>query len=97
MDAEGRDIDGTSLPEWERVKVPVLGFWGERDTVVPVEKSAERIRAALNRAGNQDVTIMIIPGADHNLMRQPNPENLPAAEYFETMIEWTLKRTQISD
>jgi dipeptidyl aminopeptidase/acylaminoacyl peptidase len=89
-----RDIDGTSIPDWERVKVPVLAFWGEQDTVVPVEKSAERIRAALTRAGNQDVTIMIIPGADHNLMRQPNPENLPAAEYLETMVEWTLNRTR---
>ncbi len=92
-----RDIDGTSIPDWERVKVPVLAFWGEQDTVVPVEKSAERIREALKRAGNQDVTIMIIPNTDHNLMRQPNPENLPAAEYLETMIEWTLKRARISD
>jgi dipeptidyl aminopeptidase/acylaminoacyl peptidase len=89
-----RDIDGTSLPDWERVKVPVLAFWGERDTIVPVEKSAERIQAALNRAGNQDVTVMIISGADHNLMRQPNLENLPAAEYLETMVEWTLNRTR---
>ena len=91
-----RDIDGTSIPDWERVKVPVLAFWGEQDTVVPVEVSAERIRAALNRAGNQDVTIMIIPRANHNLMRQPNPENLPVAEYLETMVEWTLKRARVS-
>jgi pimeloyl-ACP methyl ester carboxylesterase len=92
-----RDIDGTSIPDWERVRVPVLAFWGEKDTVVPVEKSAERIRAALDRVGNQDVTIMIIPGADHNLMREPNSENLPAPEYLETMFEWTLKRVGISD
>ncbi len=92
-----RNIDGTSLPDWERVKVPVLAFWGERDTVVPVEKSAERIRTALSSAGNRDVTIKIIPRADHNLMRQTNPENLPAAEYLETMVEWILKRARISD
>lgn len=92
-----RDIDRTSIPDWERVKVPVLAFWGEQDTVVPVETSVERIRAALNRAGNQDVTIMIVPRADHNLMRQPNPENLPAPEYLETMVEWTLKRARPSD
>lgn len=91
-----RDIDGTSIPDWEGVKVPVLAFWGEQDTVVPVEMSVERIRAALSRAGNQDVTIMVIPRADHNLMRQPNPENLPATEYLETMVEWTLKRARVS-
>jgi pimeloyl-ACP methyl ester carboxylesterase len=92
-----RDVDGTSIPDWERVKVPVLAFWGELDTIVPVEPSAERIRAALGRAGNRDVTIVIIPGADHDLMRQPNPENLPAPEYLETLIEWTLKRARLSD
>jgi dipeptidyl aminopeptidase/acylaminoacyl peptidase len=92
-----RDIDGTSIPDWEQVKVPVLAFWGEQDTVVPVEKSAERIRVALSRAENQDVTIMIIPGVDHNLMRQPNYENLPAPEYLKTMVEWTLKQSRISD
>jgi pimeloyl-ACP methyl ester carboxylesterase len=91
-----RDIDGTSLPHWERVKVPVLAFWGEQDVVVPVEKSAQRIREALKRAENSDVTIIIIPGADHNMMRQPNTENLPAPEYLETMVEWTLKRARIS-
>ncbi|MBA4121171.1 MAG: alpha/beta fold hydrolase [Acidobacteria bacterium] len=91
-----RDIDGTSIPDWERVKVPVLAFWGEQDTVVPVQVSVERIREALRRAGNQDVTIIIVPRADHNLMRPPNPENLPAAEYLETMVEWTLKRARIS-
>jgi dipeptidyl aminopeptidase/acylaminoacyl peptidase len=91
-----RDIDRTSIPDWERIKIPVLAFWGERDTVVPAEPSAERIRAALNRAGNEDVTIRIIPGADHNLIREPNPENMPAPEYLETLIEWTLKRAQVS-
>ncbi len=92
-----RDIDGTSIPDWERVTVPVLAFWGDQDTVVPVKKSVDRIRAALSRAGNKDVTIVIIPGADHNLMRQPDPENLPAAEYLETLVDWTLKQARVSD
>jgi pimeloyl-ACP methyl ester carboxylesterase len=88
-----REIDRSPTYDWERLSVPVLAFWGEHDNVVPVQASIERIREALNKAGNQDVTIMIIPEADHNLMRQPNPENMPAPEYLETMIEWILKRT----
>lgn len=92
-----RDIDGASIPDWERVRVPVLAFWGERDTVVPVEKSVGRIQEALGRAGNADVTIKIIPGADHNLIREPNPENMPAPEYLETFIEWTLKQARVSN
>ena len=88
-----REIKRSPTHDWERVKIPVLAFWGENDDVVPVEPSVERIREALNKAGNRDVTIMIIPGADHNLMRQPNPENMPAPEYLEAMIDWVLKRT----
>jgi hypothetical protein len=49
-------------------------LWGEHDTLVPVQPSVERIRAATNRAWYRDVTIMVIPRADHNLMRWPNPE-----------------------
>ena len=90
-----REIDRSPTYDWERVSVPVLAFWGERDDVVPVQASIERIREALNKTGNQDVTIMIIPEADHNLMRQPNPENVPAPEYLDTMIEWILKRTGV--
>lgn len=88
-----REINRSPAHDWERLRIPVLAFWGERDDVVPVEPSIERIREALKKAGNEDVTIMIIPGADHNLMRQPNPENLPAPEYLRTMIDWVLKRT----
>lgn len=90
-----RQIDRSPTYDWERVSIPVLAFWGERDEVVPVQASIEKIREALNKAGNQDVTIMIIPEADHNLMRQPNPENMPAPEYLEAMIEWVLKRTGV--
>lgn len=87
-----REIDRTPVADWERVKIPVLAFWGERDEVVPVKASSERIEQALNRAGNRDVSVMIIAGADHNLMRQPNPENVPAPEYVEKMIAWTLRQ-----
>lgn len=74
--------------------MPVLLFWGERDEVVPVTPSVERIRAALERAGNKDATIVIIPDADHNLITEPNPENMPSEEYLKKMIEWTLEKTR---
>jgi hypothetical protein len=92
-----REFDRSPVADWERVKVPVLLFWGELDEVVPVKESVERIKQALNRAGNQDVTVMIIEGADHNLMRRPNPENMPAPEYLEKIIDWTLKQVRVTN
>jgi uncharacterized protein len=89
-----REFDRTPIADWERVTVPVLAFWGERDEVVPVKTSVERIREALDRAGNRDATVVIIAGADHDLMRRPNPENVPAPEYLEKMIDWTLKQSR---
>ena len=88
-----REINRSPTYDWERVTIPVLAFWGEKDEIVPVQESIERIKGALNKAGNRDVTIMIIPEADHNLMRQPNPENMPAPEYLEAVIDWILERT----
>jgi dipeptidyl aminopeptidase/acylaminoacyl peptidase len=92
-----REFDRTPVADWERVTIPVLAFWGERDEVVPVKTSVERIQQALNRAGNRDVTVIIVEGADHNLMRQPNREKMPAPEYLEKMIEWTLKQARLSN
>ncbi|HEX8288080.1 MAG TPA: alpha/beta hydrolase [Pyrinomonadaceae bacterium] len=92
-----REFDRTPMADWEQVTIPVLAFWGERDEVVPVQQSIDGIQQALNRAGNRNITIMIIEGADHNLMRQPNPENVPAPEYLEKMIDWTLKQTRIKN
>jgi pimeloyl-ACP methyl ester carboxylesterase len=52
---------------WEHVRVPVLAIWGERDLFVPVTESAAGIRAALGRAGNANVSVVIFAGADHGM------------------------------
>jgi len=52
---------------WERVKVPVLALWGERDETVPVEESRAALEDAKRRAGNENGTLTVISGADHNL------------------------------
>jgi pimeloyl-ACP methyl ester carboxylesterase len=58
------------LPLWERVKVPVLLVYGERDRNTPVAPSLAGIGQALRKSGNADFTPLIVPGAAHNLTIQ---------------------------
>ncbi len=83
-------------PVWPKVKVPVLALWGDRDTVVPVEKSREMIQSYLEKAGNKDLTIKVMPGVDHgnNVVSDGGVWDFPRSnsEYDRTMVEWLLKR-----
>ncbi|MBL8745146.1 MAG: alpha/beta fold hydrolase, partial [Phycisphaerae bacterium] len=51
----------------KRVRVPVLAIVGERDLQVPHADALPGIRAALEEAGNNDVTIATLPGLNHLL------------------------------
>jgi pimeloyl-ACP methyl ester carboxylesterase len=93
-----RELDGDPMADWERLTVPVLLLWGGRDTVVNVPLSEERIRAALERAGNRDVTVRVVPDADHNFMLPGAARtDFPSEEFLDTMVDWTRKRTGLSN
>jgi pimeloyl-ACP methyl ester carboxylesterase len=62
-----------ALTAWERVRVPVLLVYGERDQLVPVGESIGKIEGALQRAGNRAYAAIIIPRAAHNLTVTPEP------------------------
>jgi pimeloyl-ACP methyl ester carboxylesterase len=55
------------VPTAERVRVPVLHVYGAADRHVPVEPSIQRLRPAYERAGNRDVSFVVIPHAGHGL------------------------------
>lgn len=84
-------------PTWEKISVPVLAVWGDRDTVVPVEKSQTIIRQALTKAGRKDFTVKIFPGVDHGVLAaRPKdgawdfPRRAPG--YQEFMVAWALEK-----
>jgi pimeloyl-ACP methyl ester carboxylesterase len=52
-----------------RVMVPVLALFGEHDLQVPPAQNTEPMRRALEAAGNRDVTIEVLPGANHLFQR----------------------------
>lgn len=61
-------LDADPLPAYLRLQVPTLVLFGEQDRSVPVE-SAWHLREALRIAGRRNVTVGIVPGADHTLHR----------------------------
>ncbi|NIM47860.1 MAG: alpha/beta fold hydrolase [Gemmatimonadales bacterium] len=52
----------------ERTTIPVLAFFGERDTQVDPIQGAQAYREALARAGNPHSRVELIPGVDHNIL-----------------------------
>ena len=52
----------------EQVTIPVLAFFGEKDTQVDPSQGAQAYREALERAGNTNYRIYLIPDSDHNII-----------------------------
>jgi hypothetical protein len=65
--ADWAALDHEAAPALERVRCPVLAFWGELDPLVPPALNVEPLRAALARGGNGDVTTRVWPGCGHDL------------------------------
>jgi pimeloyl-ACP methyl ester carboxylesterase len=66
-----RIADYNAADYWAKVSVPALLIYGERDVYVPVARSASNIDRALNKAGNRDYTILILPRASHAFNFEP--------------------------
>lgn len=52
-------------PDWAQVDVPVLAVYGSLDVQVDAEQNAPALEATLAEAGNEDVTIIVYPDANH--------------------------------
>ncbi|WP_345731021.1 alpha/beta hydrolase [Cryptosporangium minutisporangium] len=61
------EADFDPVPYWERVRQPVLAQWGEFDQDAVPAKSSRLIRAALDRGGNPQHSVRIVPSVNHNL------------------------------
>jgi pimeloyl-ACP methyl ester carboxylesterase len=84
----------------ERTTIPVLAFFGERDTQVDPIQGAAAYQEALEIAGKMNFHVELIPGTDHNIILSETGcleerENRPhwewtnyAPEYLELLEEW---------
>jgi len=82
------------LTWWAKVRVPVLLIYGAEDQRVPAAESAARIAATLRQAGHHDVTVRILPGADHTFRLRPGPSGWPATApgYMPALLDWLALR-----
>lgn len=84
----------------EQITIPVLAFYGARDTLIDPIQGAEAYQEALTRAGNTNFRVELIPGTDHNIILsetgcQEERDNRPrkewtnyAPEYLDMLEEW---------
>lgn len=81
------------------VRCPVLGLFGELDTATPPEVSLRNMREGLTGGGNRDVTLRLVPKANHPLMEARTGGNIEvptlrrmAPEVFPTLRAWILNQ-----
>jgi len=84
----------------EQTTIPVLAFFGEKDTQVDPFQGAKAYREALERAGNPNFRVKLIPDTDHNIIlsetgcleerekRWPREWTKYAPEYLNILEEW---------
>lgn len=66
------------------VRCPVLAIFGADDIVQPSERSARLFEEYLSAAGNEDVTIVVLPGVGHDI-----GPSTPG--YSEILSDWLLR------
>jgi len=71
-----REMDFDPRPVFAAVTVPVLAFYGERDSVSPVEPSV---------AAWPQATVVVVPDAEHDLSL---PDGTLSPLYEQTLVEW---------
>ncbi|HKR60362.1 MAG TPA: alpha/beta fold hydrolase [Pyrinomonadaceae bacterium] len=88
------------VPSFERVSCPVLMYYGEVDSNLPVQASIPIIEQALKRAGNKDYTIKVFPRGRHDLVEGENggPKESTRMKrfvpgYWSAMSDWLATRT----
>lgn len=91
--------------DWAQITVPVLALFGGLDSRVDVAQNQPVMAAALAEAGNADVTIEVLPNANHLFQEAVTggPDEYLTLEmqfapgFMETISGWLLERVDIRE
>lgn len=84
------------------MKCPVLAFFGEKDVLVPPAGNIPLMEQALVNAGTKDVTVKVLPKANHRFEKTITGAGDFATNkkiisgYYDVMFEWLKKRINAS-
>lgn len=80
------------VPAIESITCPILLMFGDRDTDHPTALAVTRWREGLAKAGNEQVTLMVFPGAGHGIRMRDGHRGsgrAPFADgYAEAQLGW---------
>lgn len=88
---------------WAQIDIPVLALYAELDDIVTDETNCPALENALAEAGNEDVTILLVPGVNHLFLEAETadpsawanlPGNLPA-NVIEIIVDWVLSHVDV--
>jgi len=90
----GKVADFDVTPYLEKLKMPILAFFGTLDPLVPAQENSSVLESTLQRSGHPNYTIRILPRANHTMQvaitgigdRALLTEMSP--EYYSTMFAW---------
>jgi carboxymethylenebutenolidase len=73
----------------DKIKAPILGLYGAKDTGIPVE-SLDKLKAALAAAGNTKSTIVVYPNSGHAFHAdyRPSYNEADARDGFARAVAW---------
>jgi dipeptidyl aminopeptidase/acylaminoacyl peptidase len=83
-----KDFD--PIPLWERLPVPALLVFGERDQNVPVQESLRRLEGVLNKKRQNDFSVKVLHDSGHGLL-EPKSQNL-RQDFLHLLVEWIATR-----
>lgn len=82
----GQEAVYDPVPALRALHVPALFLFGDKDQLIPVEKSVAVIRQVLAQNKRHDFTVRVFPGVDHEMRLDASGEIDP--RYLETMRDW---------
>ncbi len=94
-----------STADWEQVSVPVLGIFGGKDVQVIAESNEAALREALAAGGNEDVTTLTFPTANHLFQEAVTGAYAEYGElepafvdgFTDAVVEWMVDVTGVAE
>ena len=81
----GRDYTA----ELQALHIPMLAVYGDRDAVVPVQRSVEALRGVLKKGGHGMLDVKVVPFADHSFTDWTFNQRI---KIEKTIVAWILER-----